>query len=262
MTGMSSGLKLIPTAVSQTGMVVLLISKALRFIARGRSNVVHTLQQTASIGFDSLPVTVLICLISGSVLGLQTAQRFAQTGADNYVGGLVSLALVREIAPIFAALAVSSRAGTAIAAEIANMVVTKQVDALRVMHVSPVRYLVVPRLLACIISLPLLTIIGEVVGIAGALLMARNVAHMHPSLFLESVWLSLKPSDVGISMIKALVFGMFLAAICCHIGLSTRGGASQVGQSTTRATVWVSVMVVVVDFFLSWLFYGGSSSPF
>jgi phospholipid/cholesterol/gamma-HCH transport system permease protein len=189
-------------------------------------------------------------------LALQSAQRFAQSGATAYVGGLVALAIVREIAPIFTCLAVGARAGTAIAAEIANMQVTEQVDALRILRINPIRYLMVPRLLACLCALPMLTMIGGVVAVAGVMVVAQTVTGLHYSKFLESVWLSLKPSDIRISLFKSMIFGIILAAISCTIGLSTRGGAKDVGLSTTRAVIWISVTIIIADFLLTWVFFG------
>ena len=138
---------------NEVGMLTQNIATSAKYIAQGRVDVSKVLTQTAAIGFDSLPMTVLICLISGGVLALQSAKQFAMTGADAYVGGLVALALIREMAPIFTCLTVGARNGTAIAAEIANMQITEQISALKVMHVSPIRYLVVPRLIACVIAL-------------------------------------------------------------------------------------------------------------
>lgn len=245
----------------EAGLLFLNVWDCLVFVAQGRVDWKKTVDQAAAVGFDSLPMSLLICLISGSVLALQTAEKFAQTGADAYVGGLVALAIVREIAPIFSCLSVGARAGTAIAAEIANMQVTEQVDALRIMRVDPVRYLFVPRLLACIIALPLLTVLGEVVAILGGMVVAHQVASLHYSKYLESVWLNLTRYDIQVSLLKAAIFGLILAAISCTIGLNTRGGAKDVGLSTTRAVVWTSITIIIADFFLTWILFGTTYDP-
>ncbi len=245
----------------QMGQMALLLWEAIQFIVKGKIHWRKTLQEIASIGFDSLPMTLLICGISGSVLALQTAQKFALTGADAYVGGLVALAIVREIAPIFACLTVGARSGTAIAAEIANMKVTEQVDALKIMHVSPVRYLVVPRLLAAILCLPLLTFLGEVIGIVSGMFVAQAVSGLHRIKYMESVWLYLSRHDLNVSLIKAAVFGVLLAIISCTIGLNTKGGAKAVGESTTRSVVWIGISIIIADFFLSWIFFGTGYNP-
>lgn len=229
-----------------------------KYILKGKIDLNKVVEQTALIGFDSLPITVLICLIAGSVLALQTAEKFALTGADDYVGGLVALAIVREMGPIFACLTIGARSGTAIAAEIANMQVTEQVDALRVMQISPVRYLVVPRLLACVFALPLLTLVGESVAILGGMFIANQTSNLRYSKYLDSVWVYLGRSDVMFSLIKAIIFGFLVAAISCTIGLLAKGGARDVGLSTTKAVVWISVTILITDFFLSWVFFGTS----
>jgi phospholipid/cholesterol/gamma-HCH transport system permease protein len=240
------------------GTLFLNIKDSLVYIFQGNIDWMKTIVQTAVVGFDSLGMSILICVIAGSVLSLQTAAKFAQTGADAYVGGLVALAIVREIGPIFTCLAVGARAGTAIAAEIANMKVNEQIDALRVMRVDPTRYLVVPRVVACIISLPLLTIVGEVVAILGGMIVAQAVANLNYHKYLESVWLILKPYDIRVSMLKAAIFGLILAAISCTVGLNTKGGAREVGLSTTKAVVWISIAIIIADFFLTWIFFGTS----
>ena len=243
---------------NEMGMLTLNVLGALRYIAQGRIDWKKVFTETAGIGFDSLPMTVLICVISGSVLALQTARQFALTGADAYVGGLVALALVREMAPMFTCLTVGARNGTAIAAEIANMEITEQVSALKVMHVNPVRYLVVPRLIACVLALPMLTLIGEVAGTVGGMFVAKGVTGLHYNKFIESVWLNLTRHDVYVSLIKAVVFGILLAGISCTVGLNTKGGAKDVGLSTTRAVVWIALAMIVADFFLTWIFFGTS----
>jgi phospholipid/cholesterol/gamma-HCH transport system permease protein len=240
------------------GILFLNIRDSFAYIFQGKIDWMKTIVQTAVVGFDSLGMSILICLIAGSVLALQTAAKFAQTGADAYVGGLVALAIVREIGPIFTCLAVGARAGTAIAAEIANMKVNEQIDALRVMRVDPTRYLVVPRILACIISLPLLTVVGETVAILGGMIVAQVVAQLHYHKYLESVWLNLKPYDIRVSMLKAAIFGLILAAISCTVGLNAKGGARDVGLSTTKAVVWISITIIITDFILTWIFFGTS----
>lgn len=244
--------------LDEAGLLSLNIWTSITYLFKGRVDWKKVLAQTAAVGFDSLPMSILICLIAGSVLALQTAQKFAQTGADNYVGGLVALAVVREIGPIFTCLAVGARAGTAIAAEIANMKVTEQVDALRVLGVDPIRYLMVPRMLACVISLPLLTVIGETMAILGGMVVAQVSSHLHYHKYLESVWLHLKPYDIRVSIIKAVIFGLILAAVSCTVGLNARGGAKDVGLSTTRAVVMISIIIIITDFFLTWVFFGTS----
>jgi phospholipid/cholesterol/gamma-HCH transport system permease protein len=234
------------------------LAGAVRFIGRGRVNLGHVLQQAAAIGFDSLPIALIISFIAGCVLALHAAEKFAMTGANAYVGALVALAMVREMAPIFTALAVGARAGTAISAEIANMAVTSQLDALKMMHISPLRYLMAPRVLACVICLPLITLWSEAIGIFGGMMTSKLSAGIQYSMFLDSVWLTLKWHDIEVSLIKAAIFGILLAGIAVTIGLNTRGGARNVGLATTQATVWTAITIIIADFFLTWIFFGTS----
>jgi phospholipid/cholesterol/gamma-HCH transport system permease protein len=244
--------------LDETGGLFINVWESFVFLAKGRTDWQKTVVQTALVGFDSLGMSVLICVITGAVLALQTASKFAQTGTDSYVGGLVALAIVRELGPIFTCLSVGARAGTAIAAEIANMKVTNQVDALRVMGINPIRYLFLPRMLACMIALPMLTIIGEVVAILGGMLVADWVSGLHYHMYLESVWLFVKPYDIRVSLFKAVIFGIILAAISCTVGLNAKGGAREVGLSTTKAVVWIAITIMITDFFLTWIFFGTS----
>lgn len=240
------------------GFTAICLIKTLFYMTKGKVKWPEVIAQTASVGVDSAPVAIAISTIAGSVLALQIAARFAQNGADSYVGGLVALAIIREIGPIFTALAVGARAGTAITSEIANMKVTEQIDALSVMHVDPVRYLFVPRVFACVLSLPLLNIIGSFVAIVSGMFIAKSITHLHFNKYLDSIWLFVNPYDLRVSIGKSIIFGLLISVICCTLGLITRGGAREVGTSTTRAAVWTSVTILITDFLLTWIFFGNS----
>lgn len=230
--------------------------RGLAWIFRGRWGWQRLLSAASDIGVGSAPMALLICLIAGSVMSLQIALRFVQTGANNYVGGLIALAIVRELGPMFTALAVASRNGTAMAAELANMAVTEQLDALRMMGTSPIRYLLVPRLLAAMVMVPVLTILASVTAIVGGLVVAYQVARVHPWTFLDSLWLMLAERDVVMALIKAVIFGGLIAVICCTKGLTTRGGAPDVGQATRQAAIWTAITLIVTDFFLTLIMFG------
>lgn len=232
--------------------------QSLRYIFQGRIQWNQVMEQAGSLGADAAPMALLICLVAGGVLSLQAALKFVQTGADDYVGGLVSLAIVREISPMFIGLAVGARSGTSIAAEIGQMKVSEQVDALRMMHVDPIRYLMVPRLIACVMVLPLLTMLGNILATVGGMLIAMQVANIHYKKFLNSVWMNLTPYDLRTSIIKALILGALLAIVACTLGLQTRGGAKGVGITTKRAAIWIAIVMIIADFLLSWLMFGTS----
>jgi phospholipid/cholesterol/gamma-HCH transport system permease protein len=243
------------TALFWIGTVAKDLVAAVGWLLRGRYRLKAVYQQWALIGFDALPMVIIISLIAGMVLSLQTADKFAQTGADGYVGGVVSLAFVREMGPIFTCLAVGAQCGTAMAAELAHMAVTEQLNALKVLRISPIRHLLLPRLLGCMLSLPMLTVIGTLTGILGGMFTVRVTAHLHYSKFLESAWLALRPFDVLSGLMKAAVFGVIMAGIAGSVGLNARGGAEAVGKATTQTAVWTAIGMMVADFFMTWTLF-------
>lgn len=238
------------------GQCVINLFQILRHIFSGRINIKNTIIQSAIIGYDSLPIALIITVISGAVLALQVAKQFVLSGADAYVGGLVSIAIIREIAPVFAALAIGARAGTAIAAEIGNMQITEQIDALKTLKVDPVAYLLVPRIIAGIIMIPLVTIISELAGILFGMIVAEMSVNIHPNRYLNSVWLYLGINDIRVSLIKSAVFGLLITLICSTHGLLTKGGAKEVGVTTTKAAIWSALAILIFDYFMTWIFYG------
>ncbi|HSA06934.1 MAG TPA: ABC transporter permease [Candidatus Gastranaerophilales bacterium] len=237
------------------GFCIIKLFEAVKKIIKGEINFKNTLIQAAVIGYDSLSISLIICLVAGAVLSMQVAERFILSGADAYVGGLVSIAIIREIAPVFASLAIGARAGTAITAEIGNMGVTEQLDALKTLKVDPVEYLLIPRLIAGVIVVPLVTILAELIGIIGGMFVADATVKLHPSLFINSVWLYTDTDDIRASLIKAAVFGVLVTLICtCH-GLRTTGGAKEIGIATTNAAIWTAVTILLFDLLLSWIFF-------
>ena len=237
------------------GSCVINLYKALKCIFQGKISLKNTIFQASVIGYDSLPIALTISMVAGAVLSLQVSQQFMLTGADSYIGGLVSLAITREMAPIFASLAIGARAGTAMTAEIGNMSVTEQIDALKVLKVDPVGYLLVPRLLAGIVVVPLVTIIAEFIGIIGGMFVANSTVALHPYMYIKSVWLYSNTYDIKSSLVKAAVFGVLITVICVTHGLQTKGGAREVGISTTKAAIWTAVAIPVFDLLLSWMFF-------
>ncbi|NLF83125.1 MAG: ABC transporter permease [Candidatus Gastranaerophilales bacterium] len=228
---------------------------AIKKILKGEISWKNTIIQSAKVGYDSLPISLTISLIAGAVLAMQVAERFILSGADAYVGGLVSIAITREMAPIFASLAIGARAGTAMTAEIGNMAVTEQIDALRILKIDPIEHLLIPRLIAGFVVVPLTTILAEFIGIIGGMFVANSTVQLHPYLYMRSVWLYTDIYDIYVSIIKAAAFGILIALICtCH-GLRTTGGAKEVGISTTKAAIWTAVAILLFDLLLSWMFF-------
>lgn len=228
---------------------------SVRYLCSGRSRAFHTLNQAASISFDSLVISLVITFVSAAVIAIQVSKQFLMSGAEAYIGGSIAIVMIREIAPGFVALAIGARAGTAISAEIANMQVTSQVDAIKTLKVDPVGYYFTPRIVAAAITVPMVVIIAEVVGILGGLLVSHATIGLHPARYIHSVWLWLNAKDIYISILKAFVFGILIALVCATQGYETKGGAKDVGVSTTKAAVRSTVYMLCADFIINLIFY-------
>ncbi|HEY4230942.1 MAG TPA: ABC transporter permease [Thermoanaerobaculia bacterium] len=214
----------------------------------------EVLNQMDELGVKSLSITGITAFVTGGVLALQTAYSLEAFGGKQFVGRVVALSLVRELGPILTALMVAGRVGSGITAELGSMTVTEQVDALRTMAISPVRRLVVPRLIATVLMLPVLTSIADLLGIVGGLGIAVLEIHMTAQDYITSIWQQLQISDICSGLGKTVFFGLEIAAIGCYNGLHVEGGAEAVGQSTTRTVVFASICILVSDFFLTKLF--------
>jgi phospholipid/cholesterol/gamma-HCH transport system permease protein len=212
------------------------------------------LRQMDEIGVKSVSISGITALFTGMVLALQTAYSLAAFGGKLFIGRVVSLSLVRELGPVLTALMVGGRVGSGITAELGSMTVTEQVDALRAMAVSPVRRLVVPRILATVVMMPVLAALADVLGILGGLLIAVVQLQMTAQDYLSSIWQQLQISDIMSGLSKTFFFGLEIAAIGCYNGLNVEGGAAAVGIATTRTVVIASICVLISDFFLTKLF--------
>ncbi|MBD2540979.1 MlaE family lipid ABC transporter permease subunit, partial [Coleofasciculus sp. FACHB-SPT36] len=194
------------------------------------------------------------------VFTIQVAREFVNLGAGSAVGGVLALSLCRELGPVLTAVILAGRVGSAFAAEIGTMRVTEQIDALYMLKTDPIDYLVIPRAIACCLMLPVLTILSILTGMAGGLLIARNLYGIAPNVFLESARNFLQVWDLCSALIKAFFFGALIAVIGCSWGLTTTGGAKGVGQSTTTAVVTALLAIFISNFFLSWLMFQGTGS--
>ena len=211
--------------------------------------------QAVSIGYDSLPISLIIAFIAAAVIAIQVAKQFLMTGAEAYIGGTIAVVMIREIAPGFVALAIGARAGTASSAEIANMQVTSQVDAIKTLKVDPVGYYFTPRLAAAAITVPMVVLLAEIVGVAGGLLVSKLTIGLHPNRYMYSVWAWLATKDIYISLLKASVFGILIALVCATQGYETKGGAKEVGTSTTQAAILSTIYILFADFIINLIFY-------
>ena len=228
---------------------------SVRYTLSGNTRFSAVLSQAAAISYDSLIISLVIVFVSAAVIAIQVSKQFLMTGAEAYVGGSIAIVMIREIAPGFVALAIGARAGTAISAEIANMKVTSQVDAIKTLKVDPVGYYFAPRILASAITVPMVVLIAELIGIIGGLIVANLTIGLHPARYINSVWLWLSTRDIYISLFKAFIFGSLIALVCATQGYETTGGAKDVGISTTKAAVLSTVYMLLADFIINIIFY-------
>lgn len=212
-------------------------------------------RQMEQIGVRSLGVAGITTVFTGMVLALQTALSLPSLGIKYYIGSVVSKSLVRELGPVLTALIVGGRIGSGMTAEIGTMKVTEQIDALRSMAADPVKKLVAPKLVATLVMLPALTMIGDLLGILGGLVVATYTLNLTPGLYVNDVLESLTLGDVFSGVAKSFFFAYFIAIIGCYNGLNTTGGADGVGRATTNTVVLAAILVLVSDFFLTKLFY-------
>ena len=206
------------------------------------------LRQMLDIGYFSLPVVGLTAIFTGMVLALQSYTGFSRFAAESAVATVVVLSVTRELGPVIAGLMVAGRVGAAMAAEIGTMRVTDQIDALTTLSTDPLRYLVLPRLLAGLVTLPLLVVVADIIGVFGGYLVGAYKLGFNPAAYLARTEQYLETSDVVSGLIKAAVFGFIVALMGCYHGYHSRGGAQGVGQATTYAVVSASILILVFDY--------------
>ncbi len=228
--------------------------QTLQQIRRGPIERPLLIAQLEQIGWRSLSIVIITSAFIGMVLALQTAYALQDFGGKMFVGTIVSLSLVRELAPVLMSLMVGGRVGAGMTAELGTMKVTEQIDALRALATNPVRKLVVPRVLATTFMFPLLTVISICLGILGGMVIAVFNLHVTANYYLRSVIEAVKYNDLASGVCKTFFFGFSLALIACYNGLRTSGGADGVGRSTTATVVTGAITVLIMDFFLTKLF--------
>ena len=237
---------------------VLEIQEYLRLVGRVARGLVSrpfyyrdVVEQFDAIGIGSITVVLLTGAFTGMVLALQTGTTLDQFGARSLVGRLVSASMVKELGPVLTALMVTGRVGSGIAAELGSMVVTDQINALRALGTDPVRKLVVPRVLAGLIMVPVLTVVAVGVGMVGGWIITVTQLKVASSVYWNAVVDGLYMEDIWMGLVKPFVLGFVIVSIGCHVGLRTAGGTQGVGRSTTNAVVAASVAVLAVDFFVT-----------
>jgi phospholipid/cholesterol/gamma-HCH transport system permease protein len=213
--------------------------------------VADTLQQADLIGVGSLPIVVLTGFFTGAVLALQMSNTLSRFGSLSLTGQVVSLSMVRELGPVLTGLMVSGRNASGMASELGSMVVTEQIDAMRALGTDPSKKLVTPRVIATVVMLFFLTVISDFVGLAGGWAVSRFFLRLDSNQYWTTAWQALAFEDVFMGLLKPVLFGFVIATVGCYYGLSTRGGTQGVGRSTTQAVVAASVLILVVDFFIT-----------
>ncbi|HUZ45636.1 MAG TPA: ABC transporter permease [Terriglobia bacterium] len=213
--------------------------------------IADTLVQMDIIGVGSLPIVLLTGFFTGGVLALQTYRTLSTFGEVAILGQVVSLSVVRELGPVLTSLMVAGRNSSGIASEIGSMLVSEQVDAMRALGTDPVRKLVTPRLYATVITLPLLTVLSDFCGMLGGFFVSYYSVHLSSVEYWTYAYQALTFQDVTQGLLKPFLFAVIIALVGCYFGLSTRGGTEGVGRSTTQAVVVASVLILVVDFFVT-----------
>jgi len=212
-------------------------------------------EQMSRIGVDSLPIVSLISLFTGMVLALQSAYQMQKFSAEMYIASLVAFSMTRELGPVLTALIVAGRVGASITAELGTMKVTEQIDALETLATNPIKYLVVPRFLALIIILPLLTVYSDIIGILGGYVIGVYKLGISHSLYMKNTWDPLRYKDVFTGLIKSFFFAIITCIVACYEGMTAEGGAEGVGQATTSSVVTSFILIIASDCFFTALFY-------
>ena len=243
------------SVLEHAGGLVLLFVQGVRGVFGRPFRVRLAVYEIWKIGVQSLGIVSLCSLFIGMVLALQSAYQMQKLAAGIYIASLVALSVVREIGPVITALIVAGRVGSAIAAELGTMQVTEQIDALRSLAVDPVRYLVVPRLIAMSIALPLLTLCADALGILGGFIIGTIKLNILTSLYWKMTVTPLVFKDLSSGLLKSVVFALVICVVSCFEGFRTEGGAEGVGRSTTAAVVSSFLLTIVADCFLTAMFY-------
>lgn len=236
------------------GEVMLLSGQVVRELFRPPWELKLWIAQLDQGGVQSVSITFLTAVFTGMVMASQFAIGLEPFGASLYTGKLVSLGIVRELGPVLTALLVGGRVGAGFTAELGSMAVTEQIDAIRALGANPVRKLVLPRVLAMVIALPLLTVIADLVGCFGGILITMAEVGITLRFGVKQMIETIEIADLMHGILKSGFFGYFIAIIGCWVGMNTRGGTEGVGQATTHTVVWTSITILVSDFFLTRLF--------
>ena len=237
--------------LEDAGGVFLLMGEVLRELGAGLRKTPLIVTQMVSIGIQSMPLAVIVALFTGAVTAVQASYQFRDYVPMIYLGTVIGKSVVIELGPVLTALVVGGRVGASIAAELGTMRVTEQVDAMETMGINPVRYLVVPRVIAAAVMLPVLTVFADIVAILGGLLVSSMTLDVSAHTFTSGLRLYFRVRDVFSGLIKAHFFGVIIAMMGSYYGLRSEGGAEGVGLATTRAVVSLCLLILIVDYLLA-----------
>ena len=241
--------------LEESGRVMILFIRTLGLTFRPPFDLRGLLRQIEQVGVNSIPVVLITGAFTGMVLALQSYTGFKRFNAEAFVGTVVALSMTRELGPVLSGLMVSGRIGSAMAAELGTMQVTEQIDALYTLATNPIKYLVVPRFLASLIIMPVLTVFADAVGMLGGYAVSVYLLGSNPTIYIRRTYDYLDLEDIYIGLLKACVFGMIIAIIGCYQGFNAQGGAEGVGKATTRAVVLSSLLILIANYFITALFF-------
>lgn len=257
---------MISNPIDSIGLLVLMTSDAcgsfliffldtLKTLFSTRLRVRKLFTQMTAIGVESLSIIILTGTFSGAVLALQSYIGFKRFGAEEFIGPVVALSLIRELGPVLTGLMVTGRAGSAIAAELGTMQITEQIDALKTLNINTFQYLVVPRILGATIIMPFLVLFSMIFGIIGGYLVCTAVLHLNGEQYISGIQTFVELSDITGGLVKSSVFGLILAWVGCYKGFYTSGGAKGVGLATTSSVVTSSILILISNYFLAALLF-------
>ena len=245
----------IADAFDYTGEVLILLAKTVYWCKSAFKNLKPIAKQMLEMGVYTLPITSLILFLTGMVIAFQTGTELSKYHIQYLIGSIVSASMCREMGPVLTGLIVAGRVGASMTAELGTMQVSEEIDALKTLAINPIRYLVMPRFLACIIMLPILVIYSDCVGMAGGFIVSRFRIGVDTNTYLDSIKNYLTIKDIYSGLVKAFVFGIIISIVSCHQGFKTRGGAEGVGKSTTASVVVSFLLIAIFDYFLTSMFF-------
>lgn len=246
------GGKLLNVAQS-LGEMLALLCETVYYFKEAPRNLASIFRQISVIGVDTLPIAMLVALFVGMVLSVQTGSELALYGTQEAIGAIVGMSMVKELGPVMTSLLVAGRVGSAMAAEVGAMQVYEEIDALKTLEISPVRYLAMPRLIACLLVVPALVVFSIIVGVIGG----GVVADVNPridvpfTVYYDNMIRALNYKEIFKGLLKAMVFGGIIAHVGCYVGFKTSGGARGIGESTTRSVVLSFLLIMVANYFLT-----------